>query len=101
MDALYTAVATANGREGRTVSSDGHGPRKLFSRVGYTLTGEGVAWSPDAGSRLVSSGTTTREGSRSSTRVDACSSRPSSADVRRRQTRTIRRGRRTGGRSRS
>ncbi|MFD9219361.1 organic hydroperoxide resistance protein [Streptomyces sp. NPDC060064] len=24
MDALYTAVATANGREGRAVSSDGH-----------------------------------------------------------------------------
>lgn len=24
MDAIYTAVATANGREGRAVSSDGH-----------------------------------------------------------------------------
>lgn len=42
MDALYTAVATANGREGRTVSSDGQLDLKLAMPPALGGSGEGT-----------------------------------------------------------
>ncbi|WP_327064503.1 organic hydroperoxide resistance protein [Kitasatospora sp. NBC_01302] len=42
MDALYTAVATANGREGRTVSSDGRLDLQLAFPAALGGNGEGT-----------------------------------------------------------
>ncbi|MFF2350605.1 organic hydroperoxide resistance protein [Kitasatospora sp. NPDC058115] len=42
MDALYTAVATANGREGRAVSSDGRLDLALAMPPGLGGSGEGT-----------------------------------------------------------
>ncbi|MFJ5234152.1 organic hydroperoxide resistance protein [Kitasatospora sp. NPDC088391] len=42
MDALYTAVATANGREGRAVSSDGRLDLKLSPPPALGGSGEGT-----------------------------------------------------------
>ncbi len=42
MDALYTAVATANGREGRTVSSDGQLDLPLAMPPALGGTGQGT-----------------------------------------------------------
>ncbi|MGK5729456.1 organic hydroperoxide resistance protein [Streptomyces sp. URMC 124] len=45
MDALYTAVATANGREGRTVSSDGR--LDLALAMPASLGGNGQGTNPE------------------------------------------------------
>ncbi len=45
MDALYTAVATANGREGRTVSSDGQVDLQLA--MPPALGGDGQGTNPE------------------------------------------------------
>ncbi|MFI8516870.1 organic hydroperoxide resistance protein [Streptomyces sp. NPDC085481] len=42
MDAIYTAVATANGREGRAVSSDGHLDLPLAHPVALGGNGQGT-----------------------------------------------------------